>query len=74
MSATPSVSVLARLAALQTELVDEACTLDRRGRVDASDMANMIAARLGQLCHELEQEAAGAVRQPATSGLHSSAR
>jgi len=48
---------LDRLDALRVELADLAYTLDRRGRLDAADLAVAVAARIGEIHDEL---AAGA--------------
>jgi hypothetical protein len=42
--------VMRELDKLRTELVDLAFMLERRGRVDAADLAMSISARLGELC------------------------
>ena len=41
-----------KLAALRVELVDLAFTLERRGRLDAADVALAASARVGELCDE----------------------
>ncbi len=46
--------VLARLAALRAELVEQACVLERQGRLDAADVAIATSARVAELCTELE--------------------
>jgi hypothetical protein len=48
-----SATVLGKLAALRTELVDLAYELDRCGRVDAADVAMTTSARVAELCDEL---------------------
>jgi hypothetical protein len=44
--------LLERLDALRTELADLAFTLERRGRLDAADVAITVSARVGELCEE----------------------
>jgi len=66
--------MLGRLDALRVELADLAYTLDRRGRLDAADLAVAVAARIGEIHDELAADAAGpdrltaSVPQPALSG------
>ncbi len=43
------LTLIARIAALRVELVELAYTLDRRGQPEASDVANLVAARLAEL-------------------------
>jgi hypothetical protein len=43
-------SLVERLVQLSTELVDLAYELERRGRMDAADVASATAARLRELC------------------------
>lgn len=43
----------AKLAGLRAEFVDLAFTLERRGRIDAADVAMTASARVGELCDEL---------------------
>ena len=52
-----------QLAALRTELVEQACALERQGRLDAADVAIALSHRLGELC-EPDRSAAGGVDRP----------
>lgn len=54
MNPVDSPPVMARLATLQTELVEQAYALECQGRVDAADVAISTAARLGELYAELD--------------------
>ncbi len=54
MPAAPSVPALARLAALRTELVEQAYALERQGRLDAADVAIAASVRLAEISAELE--------------------
>jgi len=56
---TDDAELRVRLRELQAELVESAATLDRRGRLDAADLALAVSARLGELL------AASAEHQPA---------
>lgn len=56
-SAAPS-AVLDRLAALRTELVEQAYRLERQGRLDAADIAVATSQRIGEVCDELTAERA----------------
>ena len=47
MPVTCEDPILARLAALRTELVEQACALERQGRLDAADVAIATSARIG---------------------------
>ena len=60
---SPGTAVLlGKLAALRTELVEQAFHLERQGRLDAADVAIATSVRLG----ELDEEHAGAAgRSPA---------
>ena len=50
----PPVSpVMQKLEALRAELADLAFHLEKRGRLDAADLATATAARLGEFCNEL---------------------
>jgi hypothetical protein len=51
MAADPQY-LLARLNALRTELADLAFTLERRGRLDAADLAVTVSARVAEICDE----------------------
>jgi hypothetical protein len=44
-----SAELRGQLRDLQTELVEAAVTFDRRGRLDAADLALSVSARLGEL-------------------------
>lgn len=46
---TDDAELRTRLRELQAELVESAATLDRRGRLDAADLALAVSARLGEL-------------------------
>ena len=39
-----------QLAALRVELVEQACTLERQGRLDAADVAIALSNRLAEFC------------------------
>jgi hypothetical protein len=54
MSDNSTALVLEKLAALRSELVEEAFRLERQRRLDAADVAIVTSARLGELCAELE--------------------
>jgi hypothetical protein len=54
MPGAPAVPVLAKLAALRTELVEQAYELERQRRLDAADVAITVSVRLAELCTELE--------------------
>jgi hypothetical protein len=66
--------MLGRLDALRVELTDLAYTLDRRGRLDAADLAVAVAARISEIHDELAADVAGpdrlsaSVPHPALSG------
>jgi hypothetical protein len=45
--------ILGKLHGLRTELVELAFVLDRRGRIEAADVAMTISGRVGELCEEL---------------------
>ena len=53
MAARPSPALLGKLRGLQTELVELAFVLDRRGRLDAADVAMTLSSRVGELCEDL---------------------
>ena len=42
----------AKLAGMRAEFVDLAFALERRGRIDAADVAMAASARVGELCDE----------------------
>lgn len=65
-SAPPtSPALLGQLRGLQTELVELAFTLDRRGRPEAADVALTISGRLGELHAEFAaQTVPGAGESP----------
>lgn len=56
MSGSRAIPVVANLAALRTELVEQAYTLERQGRLDAADVAITASVRLAEVCAELEAE------------------
>jgi len=68
MSTSDPRQVLSKLHGLRTELVELAFVLDRRGRVDAADVAMSIAGRVGELCEEIETGATGAVERLGRGG------
>ncbi|SDS60036.1 hypothetical protein [Opitutus sp. GAS368] len=45
--------VLAKLAALRAELIEQAYALERQGRLDAADVAVAASARVAEVCAEL---------------------
>jgi hypothetical protein len=53
MTEAPIETVLEKLGGLRTELIELAFLLDRRGRLDAADVAMTTSARIGELCEEL---------------------
>lgn len=55
-------TVIVRLQRLRGELADLAFALERRGRIDAADVANAISARVA----DIETELAAAVQPGAT--------
>lgn len=54
MPESPVAPVLAKLAALRTELVEQAYVLERQRRLDAADVAIAASVRLAEICAELE--------------------
>lgn len=54
MPESPAAPVLAKLAALRTELVEQAYALERQQRLDAADVAITASVRLAEICAELE--------------------
>jgi hypothetical protein len=54
MAESPAASVLAKLAALRTELVEQAHALERQRRLDAADVAITASIRLAEICAEIE--------------------
>lgn len=54
MSGSSAVPVLAKLAALRAELVEQACALERQRRLDAADVAITASIRLAEICAEIE--------------------
>jgi hypothetical protein len=54
MPASCDDPVLAKLAALRAELVEQAYALERQGRLDAADVAIAASARIAEVCTELE--------------------
>lgn len=54
MPATATDPVLDKLAALRTELVEQAYALERQGRLDAADVAIAVSARVAEICVELD--------------------
>jgi hypothetical protein len=51
---SPPHALLEKLALLRTEFVDLAFRLERRGRLDAADLALAASARVGELCDEFD--------------------
>ena len=51
-TASDLVTLRAKLAGMRAEFVDLAFALERRGRIDAADVAMTASARLGELCDE----------------------
>jgi hypothetical protein len=49
----PNKTVAEKLDHLRIELLELAFLLDRRGHVDAADVAMTTSARIGELCEEL---------------------
>lgn len=56
-------ALLGQLRGLQTELVELAFTLDRRGRSEAADVALTISGRLGELHAEFAPHAGPGTRE-----------
>lgn len=54
MPVAAAVPVIEKLAALRTELVEQAYALERQGRLDAADVAIAASVRLAEICAELE--------------------
>jgi hypothetical protein len=54
MTAASTELMLKKLSDLRAELVDLAFTMDRRGRLDAADVAMTASARVGELCEEFK--------------------
>jgi hypothetical protein len=54
MSGSPAARALAKLAALQAELVEQAYALERQRRLDAADVALAASVRLAEIRAELE--------------------
>jgi hypothetical protein len=54
MSGSPAAPLLAKLAALQAELVEQAYALERQRRLDAADVALAASVRLAEIRAELE--------------------
>ena len=57
-----ATEILEKLDRLRTELVDLAYTLDTRGQLDATDVAMMTSARIGELCEEFAEERSGGLQ------------
>ncbi len=68
MNTSDAPAILGKLHGFQTELVELAFTLDRRGRAEAADVAMNLSGRVGELCEEL---AAGRQNVPFTPKLQS---
>lgn len=56
MNETSSPVVLEKLDRLRSELVEMAFLLDRRGRLEAADVAMQISGRVGEIQEELAAE------------------
>ncbi len=54
MPESSAAPVLAKLAALRAELVEQAYVLERQRRLDAADVAITASVRLAEICAELE--------------------
>ena len=54
MPVAAAVPVIEKLAALRTELIEQAYALERQGRLDAADVAIAASVRLAEICAELE--------------------
>ena len=54
MSADVTDLMLKKLSDFRTELVEIAFTMDRRGRLEAADVAMAASARVRELCEEFE--------------------
>ncbi len=54
MSAAPCAPVLAKLVALQAELVEQAYALERQRRLDAADVVIAVSVRLAEIRAEIE--------------------
>lgn len=64
MSETNNHVILGKLDGLRTELVELAFVLDRRGRIEAADVAMTISGRVGELCEELAAHADAGRSEP----------
>ncbi len=49
-------TLLHELVQLRAELVELAFTMDRRGRLEAADVAMMVSARVGELCEAYQND------------------
>ncbi len=67
MSETNHHVILGKLDGLRTELVELAFVLDRRGRIEAADVAMTISGRVGELCEELSAAGGSATEKTKTS-------
>jgi hypothetical protein len=54
MTPAAHASTLDRLAALRTELIEQAYALERQGRLDAADVAIATSQRIGEVCEEFQ--------------------
>lgn len=59
-----SPRMLGRLDDLRAELADLAFALERRGRLDAADVANAASARIGELREEFAAPAGAGAASP----------
>ena len=55
-SVAPATAIREKLDDLRTQLVDLAFALERRGQMEAADVAIATSCRIGELCDELEEE------------------
>lgn len=55
-SLSPAASIREKLDELRTQLVDLAFALERRGQLEAADVAITTSSRIGELCEELRME------------------
>ena len=55
-SVASATAIREKLDDLRTQLVDLAFTLERRGQMEAADVAIATSSRVGELCDELAEE------------------
>ena len=56
-SMAPATAIREKLDDLRTQLVELAFALERRGQMEAADVAIATSCRVGELCDELAEEA-----------------